>query len=374
MQLSVIIVNYNVKHFLEQCIFSVLKAAKNLKFEIIVVDNNSSDGSSGFLKQNFPSIILIQNSANAGFSKACNQGLQKSTGEIILFLNPDTIVSESSLESAFCFVSTQKNCGAAGIKMIDGKGNFLKESLRSFPGVFSSFFKLSGLADKFPDSKFFASYYMAGTNNSEINETDIIAGAFFIVKKSVLAKTGSFDPAFFMYGEDVDLSFRIKKYGFKNYFLPNPVIHFKGESTIKNDDYFKNFYGAMSIFVNKHYNKFYSSLIKNAISFARKLSQKKSSEIKPCYKNQTLAIIGNCIYLIPHLSKYFEKIINLESVDTLPETTHILFDQNKYDADFIIGFAFKNAGKYCILIHFPNSKSIIFSNNKNSKGTAISFN
>lgn len=255
MDLSVIIVNFNVKHFLEQCLFSVLKASEGLSAEIIVVDNNSTDGSLEYLFPKFPSVRFIVNEKNLGFAKACNQGLAVSSGRNILFLNPDTIVPEDCLKKSIVFLNNLPDAGACGIRMVDGSGKFLKESKRSFPSPLTSLYKLFGVARLFPRSKTFARYHMGHLDENKNNEVDVLAGAFMLIKKEVLDKVGGFDETFFMYGEDVDLSYRIQQSGYKNYyFSESSILHFKGESTRKGSmNYVRMFYNAMSIFVRKHY-------------------------------------------------------------------------------------------------------------------------
>jgi O-antigen biosynthesis protein len=255
MQLSIIIVNYNVRHFLEQCLFSVQKAITGLQAEVIVIDNNSSDHSIAWLAPRFPSVVFIDNKENMGFAKACNQGMKLAKGQFILFLNPDTIVPEDCFKKCIAFFESHADAGALGIKMLDGSGNFLKESKRSLPSPRTSLFKLFGLSKLFPRSKIFSKYHLGNLNENEDNEVDVLAGAFMMVKKEVLDKTGGFDEVFFMYAEDVDLSYRIQKAGYKNYYFSgSSIIHFKGESTRKGGlNYVRLFYSAMSVFVGKHY-------------------------------------------------------------------------------------------------------------------------
>jgi O-antigen biosynthesis protein len=256
LQLSVIIVNYNVKYFLEQCLCSVIKACKNIEAEIFVTDNNSTDGSREFLSTQFSSVNFIWNKENTGFAKANNQALAKAKGAYILFLNPDTIVPEDCFEKCMAFFASHAEAGALGIRMIDGTGKFLKESKRAFPSPLTSLYKLSGLTKLFPRSKTFAQYHLGHLPENENHEVDVLAGAYMMVPKSILDKTGSFDETFFMYGEDVDLSYRIQKAGYKNYyFAESTIIHFKGESTKKGSlNYVRMFYTAMSLFVKKHYS------------------------------------------------------------------------------------------------------------------------
>ena len=255
MQLSIIIVNYNVKHFLEQCLCSVQKAILGMEAEIIVVDNNSTDNSLPYLQGRFAETRFIANKENGGFARACNQGLAEAKGRYVLFLNPDCIVPEDCFQKCITFLDQHPGAGGLGIKMLDGKGRFLKESKRSFPSPMTSLYKLIGLARLFPRSKTFSKYHLGHLNENENHEVDVLAGAFMMLKKEVLTKTGGFDETFFMYGEDVDLSYRIQKAGYKNYYFPgSSIIHFKGESTRKGSmNYVRMFYTAMSIFVKKHY-------------------------------------------------------------------------------------------------------------------------
>lgn len=256
MQLSVIIVNYNVKYFLEQCLCSVVKACKNIDAEIIVADNCSTDGSKAYLSPKFNGVHFIWVNDNIGFAKANNLALSTAKGKYILFLNPDTIVPEDCFENCITFFDTHADAGALGIKMIDGTGTFLKESKRAFPSPLTSLFKLTGLARVFPKSKIFAKYHLGNLSADEDHEVDVLAGAFMMIPAAVLNAIGSFDETFFMYGEDVDLSYRIQKAGYKNYyFAGSTIIHFKGESTKKGSlNYVRLFYSAMSLFVKKHYS------------------------------------------------------------------------------------------------------------------------
>ncbi|HRP31730.1 MAG TPA: glycosyltransferase family 2 protein [Agriterribacter sp.] len=255
--LSVIIVNYNVKYFLEQCLSSVQKAGKHLPVEVIVVDNCSADGSCEYLEPLFPEVIFCRNKENLGFAKACNLGWKRAKGNYVLFLNPDTIVGEDCFEQCIEFLRMHSNAGALGVRMVDETGRFLKESKRGFPSPRISFFKLSGLAALFPQSPLFAKYYLGNLSEFTVHEADVIAGAFMMMRKSVLDTTGGFDEAFFMYGEDIDLSYRIQKMGLKNYYFPEvTLLHFKGRSTPQKDlRYVKVFYGAMNIFIAKHFGQ-----------------------------------------------------------------------------------------------------------------------
>jgi GT2 family glycosyltransferase len=267
---SIIIVNYNVKFFLEQCLYSVQKSIKGVETEIIVVDNNSTDDSILYLQSIFQQVVFIKNETNEGFAKACNKGLSYAKGKYILFLNPDTILAEEIVIKVVLFLDAHPDAGALGVRMIDGGGNFLKESKRSFPSPLTSLYKLFGLALLFPRSKFFSRYHLGHLNEKENYEVDVLAGAFMIIKKEVLDNIGSFDETFFMYGEDVDLSYRIQQAGFKNYYVSETtIIHFKGESTKKGTlNYVRMFYNAMRIFVRKHYGGTKAGIFHISIQFA----------------------------------------------------------------------------------------------------------
>lgn len=271
MKLSVIIVNYNVKYFIEQAIYATKNALKNIAAEIIVVDNNSSDGSVEMLQTKFPEVILIANKDNKGFSTANNQGIKIAKGEYILLLNPDTVVQEDTFEKTLAFMDEHADAGALGVKMLDGKGNFLPESKRGLPTPMVAFYKTFGLSTLFPKSKIFNRYHLGYLNENETHEVEVLAGAFMLLRKTVLDKIGWLDEDFFMYGEDIDLSYRVTKAGYKNYYFADTrIIHYKGESTKKGSlNYVKIFYQAMIIFAQKHYSakqaKLYTTFINLAV-------------------------------------------------------------------------------------------------------------
>lgn len=272
-KLSIIIVNYNVKHFLEQCLISVYNAIQNISSEVFVVDNNSVDGSCTMVKERFPLVNLIENKDNRGFSYANNQAIKKASGEYILLLNPDTVVEEDSFEKCIRFLDKKPEAGGLTVKMIDGKGKFLPESKRALPTPIVAFYKIFGFASLFPKSKRFAKYYLGHLSNEEINEIEILPGAFMLMRKETLEKTGYLDEDYFMYGEDIDLSYKITKAGYKNYYFPETtIIHYKGESTKKGSlNYVYVFYNAMIIFAKKHFSnkniRLFSLLINAAIYF-----------------------------------------------------------------------------------------------------------
>ncbi|MBW6484407.1 MAG: glycosyltransferase family 2 protein [Vicingaceae bacterium] len=257
MKLSIIIVNYNVRFFLEQCLTSVFKAIETIDAEIFVVDNNSSDNSMEMVKKKFPSVKCILNKNNVGFSKANNQAIAQAKGEYVLLLNPDTVVEEDTFQKCITFSDAHPKLGGLGVKMVDGNGVFLPESKRGLPTPSVSFYKIFGFSALFPTSKRFSNYHLGYLNKDEINEIDVLSGAFMWMRKSVLETTGYLDEAFFMYGEDIDLSYRIQLAGYKNYYFPETkIIHYKGESTKKGSiNYVFVFYNAMIIFSKKHFAK-----------------------------------------------------------------------------------------------------------------------
>ena len=273
MKLSIVIVNYNVKYFLEQCLYAAFKAASKISSEIIVVDNDSVDGSCQMVTEKFPEVTLIANKENMGFSKANNQAIRIAKGEYILLLNPDTVVEEDCFLKIVQFMDKTPDAGGLGVKMIDGKGRFLPESKRGLPTPEVAFWKMFGFSSLFPHSKRFGRYHLGYLDNDQIHEVEVLAGAFMLLRRETLGKVGLLDEDYFMYGEDIDLSYRITKGGYKNYYFPETtIIHYKGESTKKGSiNYVKVFYNAMIIFAKKHFSKGnarrYALLINLAIYF-----------------------------------------------------------------------------------------------------------
>lgn len=270
-KISIIIVNYNVEFFLDQCLDSVEKAIKNIAAEVIIVDNNSVDRSVQMINDKYSHFKLIANNFNGGFSKANNQAIKKAQGEYILLLNPDTIVEEDTFEKTIEFMDNTPDSGGLGVRMIDGKGCFLPESKRGLPTPMVAFYKIFGLSSLFPKSKRFGQYHLGHLPEFETNPIDVLSGAFMMMRKETLDKVGLLDESFFMYGEDIDLSYRITLGGYKNYYYPQTsIIHYKGESTKKSSvNYVFVFYRAMIIFAKKHFSgnnaKLYSFLINTAI-------------------------------------------------------------------------------------------------------------
>ncbi|HZK07281.1 MAG TPA: glycosyltransferase [Bacteroidales bacterium] len=278
MKLSIVVVNYNVKYFLEQCLHSVFKASEHVETEVFVVDNRSVDGSVQMVREKFPQVILIDNQQNVGFAKANNQAIRQAKGEYILLLNPDTVVEDDTFEKITAFMDDHPDAGGLGVKMVDGKGKFLPESKRGLPTPAVAFYKIFGLAALFPRSKTFGQYHLTYLSNDEVHSVDVLSGAFMLLRRTTLDKVGLLDESYFMYGEDIDLSYRITKGSFRNYYFPHTrIIHYKGESTKKSSiNYVLVFYKAMIIFARQHFSQknawLFSLLINMAIYFRAFLS------------------------------------------------------------------------------------------------------
>ena len=262
MTISVIIVNYNVKEFLQQCILSLKKSLKNQDAEIIVVDNASVDGSSEMIRCRFPEIRFIQNNVNRGFATACNQGLEISKGDLLLILNPDTMVQEDTIQKMIEFFKSHPESGAAGCKILNADGTLQLACRRSFPTPSIALPKLLGLSKIFPKSPIFGKYNLTYLDPNKLTEVDAISGSFMMFRRTTWRQVGNLDEQFFMYGEDLDFCYRIEKAGWKIYYVPyTKIIHYKGES-VKSSSFnnFVAFYKAMDIFVKKHFSKSYSLL------------------------------------------------------------------------------------------------------------------
>lgn len=262
--LSVLIINYNVKLLLEQCLLSITAAGRGIDYEVLVADNASADGSVPYLEGRFANTTFYPLKENIGFARANNLLLAKACGKYILFLNPDTQVPEDCFRK--CLHFAEKRFAAFGVRMVDAGNRFLRESKRCTPTVWNSFCKISGLSALFPNLKKVNGYYAAHLNEFESGEIDILSGAFFWVPAAILKITGGFDERFFMYGEDIDLSMRIKKAGFRVfYFGKTTIVHVKGASTPRDERYIKNFYGAMELYVQKYYPRPLAGLLRKAI-------------------------------------------------------------------------------------------------------------
>ena len=315
MKLSVIIVNYNVSAFLEQALASAVKAMRGIDGEIFVVDNHSVDNSVAMVKMKFPQVKLIENQENVGFAKANNQAIRISSGEYVLLLNPDTLVEEDTFEKCLRFMDETPDCGGLGVKMVDGQGRFLPESKRGIPYPKSSFYKLFGLSKLFPKSKKFGAYHATYIGEDETHDVEVLSGAFMMMRKSVLDHVGLLDEDYFMYGEDIDLSYRILKGGYKNYYFPQTrIIHYKGESTKKGSlNYVYVFYKAMQIFAKKHFSannaKIFNVAIDAAIWFRAALAALKRIVSRILLPVLDFILIYAGLFA---LSKYWEHTVLLQ--------------------------------------------------------------
>ena len=273
LKLSVIIVNYNVKYYLDQCIRSVLRAFEVMKkasssdssvneevAEIIVVDNHSADGSVDYLEKRYPQMLypmvrFVRSAHNLGFARANNIAIRQSRGEYVLLLNPDTIVGEDALKASVDFMDAHEDAGAVGVRMLGAQGRRAMESRRGLPTPMVSFFKMLGFCNRWPHHRLFGKYYMGYLPWDEPCQIEVVSGAYCMLRRKALDEVGLLDEDFFMYGEDIDLSYRVLKGGYHNYYLPVDILHYKGESTQKSSfRYVHVFYEAMLIFFRKHYS------------------------------------------------------------------------------------------------------------------------
>ncbi len=256
-QLSIIIVNYNVKEFLKNCIQSCLDAVHNFETEIIVVDNHSTDGSKEYITSFFPGITWIQNTENLGFSKANNIGARNASGKYILILNPDTLLPQDIFDKIISFAEDKKDFGALGVRIVDNQGCYRPESKRNTPNPKNTFTKLFSYLF-FQRKNKAGGYYNEVLGEFEIGKVEILTGSFFFTTKKVYEEAGGFDEVYFMYGEDIDLSYTIRNLGYQNYYFgQTSIVHYKGESTIQDKIYYRRFFQAMSIFIKKYYRKPY---------------------------------------------------------------------------------------------------------------------
>ena len=365
MKLSVVILNYNVRYFLELCLHSVKAATANIDSEIIVVDNNSQDGSCEMVKQLFPEVILIENKENLGFSKGNNQGVAVAKGEYICILNPDAVVPEDVFSQLFEFSEAKENLGIVGCKLIDGSGKFLPESKRNIPVVKVALQKIRGNS---------ANYYANHVQKDEVAKVNILVGAFMFMKRSVYNQLEGFDEDYFMYGEDIDLSYKAIKAGLDNYYLgATAAIHYKGESTLKDKSYAKRFYGAMQIFYKKHFKSnivfdvFVWLGIKLAFLF-RKAPKVTKKDSKGIY-------VFSCEN-VEFLSKKLQKqILLVNSKEEIKNASTVIFDTSSMTYKEIISNLIhlnrKRDISFRILVN--NSNFIIGSDSSNSRGEVITF-
>ena len=378
MQLSVIILNYNVHYFLEQCVLSVQKALEDIDGEIIVIDNASSDDSCEMMKIKFPHIKLIENNENLGFPKGNNIGVAQAKGEYICILNPDTVVAEDTFSKILSFVksseveifSSNSQLGIIGCKLIDGAGNFLPESKRGVPTPWVAFTKIFGL---YKISSYFGKYYAQHLAENESGKVDILVGAFMIMKRELYLEVGGFDEDCFMYSDDIDLSYLVLKTGKSNhYFHETSVIHYKGESTVRDGTYMKRFREAMQFFYKKHFKKsWFFDVMMQVGSFVFSLLKKNQQ------KNEVRIIDEYVVFSRENLElNLSKKTTYLSDFNQFENQSHknieIIFDKTTFSFAEIITFMQLNKSKNLSFKNYISSSNyLIGSNNSNDRGQII---
>jgi GT2 family glycosyltransferase len=372
MKLSVIILNYNVRYFLEQCILSVQKALEGIDGEIIVVDNASSDDSCEMMKAKFPNIKLIENASNFGFSKGNNIGVAQAKGEYICILNPDTVVTEDTFAKILNSKSQIPNSqlGIIGCKLIDGTGNFLPESKRGVPSPWVAFTKIFGL---YKISNYFGKYYAQHLSENQSGNVDILVGAFMMMKRELYHEVGGFDENCFMYSDDIDLSYLVLKTGkFNYYFHDTSVIHYKGESTVRDETYMKRFQEAMQFFYNKHFKKsLFFDVMMQVGSFVFSLFKKNQQ------KNKQQTIDEYVVFSKAELDlKLSKKITYLSDLNQFKNQSkkniEIIFDITAFSFTEIITFMQSNRSQNLSFKNYISSSNyLIGSNNSNDRGQII---
>ncbi len=366
MQLSVIILNYNVRYFLEQCVLSVQKALESMDAEIIVVDNNSTDDSCAMMKKRFPNVKLIENKENSGFPKGNNIGVSQAKGEYICILNPDTVVAEDTFTKVLAFAKKQKDLGIIGCKLIDGTGNFLPESKRGIPTPFVAFTKITSLYKLFPET--FGKYYAQHLSENETGKVDILVGAFMLMKRDLYNEIGGYDENCFMYSDDIDLSYMALKKGKSNYYFhETSVIHYKGESTIKDETYMKRFQEAMNFFYKKHFRVsfLFAFFMKIGIVFFS-LVKRFQGKPKPKSSPAKYILISDDEFLKKKLENQFRKPVkryDLAQSFSKNATAEIIFDQNYLTFKAIIQAFEANANKGFSFKILPKSSDFVIGSN-----------
>jgi len=379
MQLSVIILNYNVCDFLYLCVQSVQRSIEGLDAEIIIIDNNSSDGSCEMVNTYFPSVVLIENKENIGFSKANNQAVKIAKGEYICILNPDTVVTETTFINSLQKAQVLPKLGILGVQLINGKGEFLPESKRNLTVPKVSICKILG--NKFQK---YAPYYANHVKKEGEGRVAVLVGAFMLMKKTIYQEVGGFDERYFMYGEDIDLSYTIEKAGYQNYYYGSEkVIHFKGESTFKDNVYRKRFYGAMRLFYQKNFK---ASFITNGVIYAGiKLIAVFKKTPKNTFKKalemgfEKAVILSNNIELAKQIQEQSKLLTTLTTVNkiyrnlNLKEPTLCFLDmkQMSYSQAILLIHSNYNS-KYCFRFIPNNYKVAIGSDTSVGRGQVIS--
>lgn len=360
-----VILNYNVRYFLELCLRSVEQAIKTIEAEIIVVDNNSSDDSCIMVKELFPEVKLIENKENYGFSKGNNIGVSYAKGEYLCILNPDTVVAEDTFLKVINFADKQAKIGIVGCQLIDGRGNFLPESKRGIPTPSVAFQKLIG------NSK---NYYQNDLTPDQVGKTEILVGAFMIMKRNVYKEVNGFDEDYFMYGEDVDLSYKVLKAGYSNYYYgETSVIHFKGESTLKDKIYAKRFYGAMEVFYQKHFKKnvLVSVLVKIILGLASLRSPIKNTQV--IKTNKVLVISETTDGKLKHKVK--KPIDFTSNIKSIPFQTEIVLDTEFLSYKTIINVlkTYNTSNQNTYRMWVKNSNFMLGSDTSSGRGEIVRF-
>ena len=380
MQLSVVILNYNVRYFLEQCVLSVEKALQQIDGEIIVVDNNSSDDSCAMMKSRFPKVTLIESKENSGFPRGNNIGVTQAKGDYLCILNPDTVVAEDTFTKMLAFAQSKTDFGIAGCKLIDGTGKFLPESKRGIPTPFVAFTKIAGL---YKLSRFFGKYYASHLTEHQTGKVDILVGAFMLMKRQTYLEVGGFDEDCFMYSDDIDLSYTVLKSGKLNYyFSETTVIHYKGESTVRDGLYMKRFRQAMDFFYKKHFQTslifdvfmksgaFVFSIIKKnqAVKVLRKPDAYLLLSADENLRVKVENLLGKKVRRVEAATK---NTINSLAAD-LSGNIEMIFDNNHLEFESIIAMmeALKNKS-FTFKILPAESDFIIGSNSSNDRGEAL---
>jgi len=370
MQLSVIILNYNVRYFLEQCVLSVQKALENIDGEIIVIDNDSSDDSCAMMKELFPNIKLIENKENLGFPRGNNIGVAQASGEFICILNPDTVVAEDTFVKTLDTKNWQPNTGIVGCKLIDGTGKFLPESKRGIPTPWVAFTKIFGL---YKVSNLFGKYYAQHLTENQSGKVEILVGAFMVMKRELYNEIGGFDESCFMYSDDIDLSYMALQKGKSNYYFhETTVVHYKGESTVRDEKYMKRFQEAMNFFYSKHFKKsfLFDVFMKSGV-FAFSFIKKNQSKINTREINQYIVFSKGELQL--NLTKKTTILNNFSQFKNEENSIiEIIFDIKSFSFQEIINFMNSNKSKNLTFKNYiSNSNYAIGSNNSIDRGEII---
>jgi GT2 family glycosyltransferase len=384
MQLSVIILNYNVRCFLELCVLSVQKAIQNLDAEIIIIDNNSSDDSCAMMQQRFPNIKLIQNKENSGFPKGNNIAVKEAKGEYLCILNPDTVVAEDTFEKVLAFAKSKTDLGIVGCKLIDGTGNFLPESKRSIPTPWVAFTKIFGLYKLFPKLSLFNKYYAQQLTENQTGKVDILVGAFMVMQRELYNELDGFDEACFMYADDIDLSYRALQLQKQNYYFHGTtVIHYKGESTVKDATYMKHFREFMNFFYQKHFKRsLFFNLMARFGAFYFSVVKLFKGKSQPKVKPDRYVLVSDNEILKEKLAHILQKNVERKQFEnrkivfsqTFSNTknTEVILDLNSISYKNAIAFLTENSNNSFTFKLLPTeSDFIIGSNSSNDRGEVI---